>query len=41
LSQGAAIPLDSVPYFKGDLRRIALTAVAMFILLVGGALLIH
>ncbi len=39
--QEAAIPLDRVPYFRSDLRRIALTAGLMFILLAVGSFFIR
>ena len=35
-----AIPLDRVPYFLKDLRHLGIVAVAMVVLLVGGAQLI-
>jgi hypothetical protein len=35
-----AIPLDRVPYFVSDLRKVALVAVLMLVLLVVGAELI-
>ena len=41
VSQSAAIPLDRVPYFQGDLRRIAITGAAMVVILIVGSLLIH
>jgi hypothetical protein len=37
-AQDAAIPLDRVPYFRSDLRRIALTAALMFALLIAGSI---
>ncbi|HYM49090.1 MAG TPA: hypothetical protein VET65_00820 [Candidatus Limnocylindrales bacterium] len=40
-SQTAAIPLDRVPYFRSDLRRIAITGLVMVVILIGGAQLIH
>jgi hypothetical protein len=40
-SQSAAIPLERVPYFQSDLRRIAITGAAMVVILVVGSLLIH
>jgi hypothetical protein len=39
--QSAAIPMDRVPYFQGDLRRIAITGAAMLVILIVGSLLIH
>jgi hypothetical protein len=39
--QDAAIPLDRVPYFRSDLRRIAITAAAMFALLIIGSFFIR
>jgi hypothetical protein len=39
--QTAAIPLDRVPYFRADLRRIAITGAVMLAILLGGSLLIH
>jgi hypothetical protein len=35
-----AIPIDRVPYFVSDLKKLGITAVAMVALLVGGAQLI-
>jgi hypothetical protein len=35
-----AIPLDRVPYFLSDLRHLGIVAVAMVVLLIGGAQLI-
>jgi len=37
-AQEAAIPLDRVPYFRADLRRIAITAGLMFVLLIVGSI---
>src|SRR5213079_1879959 len=37
-AQDAAIPLDRVPYFRADLRRIAITAGLMFVLLIAGSI---
>src|SRR2546423_383625 len=39
--QDAAIPLDRVPYFRSDLRRIAITAGFMFVLLVVGSIVLR
>jgi hypothetical protein len=39
--QEAAIPLDRLPYFRADLRRIGITAAAMFVILVIGSFLIR
>ena len=36
-TQDAAIPMDRVPFFTSDLRRIAITAVLMFALLIIGS----
>jgi len=36
--QEAAIPLERVPYFRADLRRIAITAGLMFVLLIVGSI---
>jgi hypothetical protein len=33
--------MDRVPYFQGDLRRIAITGAAMLVILILGSLLIH
>ena len=41
MPQTAAIPMDRVPYFQADLRRIAITGAIMLAILVGGSLLIH
>jgi hypothetical protein len=35
-----AIPIDRVPYFVSDLKKLGITAVVMVALLVGGAQLI-
>jgi hypothetical protein len=35
-----AIPLDRVPYFTSDLKRLGLVAAVMVVLMVGGAQLI-
>jgi hypothetical protein len=40
-AEDAAIPLDRVPYFRSDLRRIALTAGFMFLLLIAGSVLLR
>ncbi len=40
-TQDATIPLDRVPYFRSDLRRIAITAGLMFVLLVGGSIVLR
>lgn len=40
-SEDAAIPLERVPYFRSDLRRIALTAGLMFVLLVVGSFVLR
>ncbi len=37
-TQDAAIPMDRVPYFRSDLRRIAITAGLMFVLLIAGSI---
>jgi hypothetical protein len=39
-SADPAIPLDRVPYFVSDLKRLAVVASAMVVLLVVGALLV-
>jgi hypothetical protein len=39
--EDAAIPLDRVPYFRSDLRRIAITAGVMFALLIGGSIVLR
>jgi hypothetical protein len=39
--QEAAVPLERVPYFRSDLRRIGITAGAMFVILVIGSFLIR
>jgi hypothetical protein len=36
--QDASIPLERVPYFRSDLRRIAITAAFMFALLIAGSI---
>lgn len=40
-SEDASIPLDRVPYFRGDVLRIAVTAGVMFVLLVVGAFVLR
>jgi hypothetical protein len=40
-TQDAAIPLDRVPYFRSDLRRIAITAGLMFVLLIVGSIVLR
>jgi hypothetical protein len=40
-AQDAAIPLDRVPYFRSDLRRIAITAGLMFVLLIVGSIVLR
>lgn len=40
-TQDASIPLDRVPYFRSDLRRIALTAGLMFVLLIVGSIVLR
>lgn len=39
--EDAAIPMDRVPYFRGDLLRIALTAGVMLVLLIVGSFLLR
>src|SRR5205809_4215769 len=39
--QDAAIPLDRVPYFRADLRRIAITAGLMFLPLIAGSIVLR
>lgn len=39
--QDASIPLDRVPYFRSDLRRIAITAGLMFVLLILGSIVLR
>jgi hypothetical protein len=39
--QDAAIPLERVPYFRSDLRRIAITAGLMFVLLIAGSIVLR
>ena len=40
-TQDASIPLDRVPYFRSDLRRIAITAGLMFVLLIVGSIVLR
>jgi hypothetical protein len=40
-AEDAAIPLDRVPYFRSDLRRIGLTAGLMFLLLIVGSIVLR
>jgi hypothetical protein len=39
--QDASIPLDRVPYFRADLRRIGITAGLMFVLLILGSIVLR
>lgn len=39
--QDASVPMDRVPFFRSDLTRIAITAAAMFALLVVGSFFIR
>lgn len=39
--QDASIPFERVPYFRSDLRRIAITAGLMFILLIAGSIVLR
>jgi hypothetical protein len=39
--QDAAIPLERVPYFRSDLRRIAITAALMFVVLIAGSIVLR
>ena len=39
-SGDAAIPLDRVPYFTGDLKRLGVTAVVMLAILVTAAIVV-
>lgn len=38
VAQGSGIPLDRVPYFRSDLKRIAITVGIMFALIVAGSI---
>ena len=40
-AQDATIPLERVPYFRSDLRRIAITAGLMFVLLIAGSIVLR
>jgi len=40
-SEDASIPLERVPYFRADLRRIAITAGLMFLLLIAGSIVLR
>ena len=40
-SEDATIPLDRVPYFLSDVRRIAITAAIMIVLLIVGSLVLR
>ncbi|MDQ6882722.1 MAG: hypothetical protein M3077_00595 [Candidatus Dormibacteraeota bacterium] len=40
-SQDASIPMERVPYFRSDLRRIAITAGLMFVLLILGSVVLR
>jgi len=37
----ASIPLERVPYFRSDLRRIAITAALMVFLLIVGSIILR
>ena len=39
--QDATIPMERVPYFRSDLRRIAITAAFMFALLIAGSIVLR
>lgn len=38
VAQGSGIPLERVPYFQSDLKRIAITVGIMFALIVAGSI---
>ena len=40
-SEDATIPLERVPYFTADVRRIALTAALMLVLLIAGSIVLR
>src|ERR1700752_462138 len=40
-SEDATIPLDRVPYFTADVRRIAVTAAVMLVLLIAGSIILR
>ena len=40
-AQDATIPMERVPYFRSDLRRIAITAALMFVLLIAGSIVLR
>ncbi|HEV3461152.1 MAG TPA: hypothetical protein VG413_03845 [Candidatus Dormibacteraeota bacterium] len=40
-TEDAAIPMERVPYFRSDLRRIAITAALMFVLLIAGSIVLR
>ena len=40
-NEDATIPLERVPYFRSDLRRIALTAALMLLLLIVGSIVLR
>ena len=40
-AQDATIPMERVPYFRSDLRRIAITAALMFVLLITGSIVLR
>jgi len=40
-SEDATIPLERVPYFTADIRRIAITAALMLILLIAGSIVLR
>jgi len=40
-AQDATIPMERVPYFRSDLRRIAITAGFMFVILIAGSIVLR
>jgi hypothetical protein len=40
VTETTAVPLEKVPYFLSDLRRIGITAGAMVVLIVAGSLVL-
>jgi hypothetical protein len=40
-AEDATIPLERVPYFTSDIRRIALTAALMLVLLIAGSIVLR
>jgi hypothetical protein len=40
-AEDSSIPLERVPYFRADVRRIAITAAFMFVVLIVGSIVLR